>query len=64
MTILPQLVAPGIRRHVTQCDNGRQQTFFEEGTFALHLGLLADAADKARAEVWAISPERNDVTAT
>jgi putative transposase len=46
------VVLPGIPHHVTQRGNGRQQTFFEEGDYALYLDLLADAAERARAEVW------------
>jgi putative transposase len=38
---------------VTQRGNGRQRTFFEEGDYALYLDLLAVAAERARAEVWA-----------
>jgi len=53
MARLPPLVVPGLPHHVTQRSSGRQQTFFEEGDYALYLDLLADAAEKARAEVWA-----------
>jgi putative transposase len=52
MARLPRVVLPGIPHHVTQRGNGRQQTFFEEGDYALYLDLLADAAERARAEVW------------
>ncbi|WCT74544.1 transposase [Sphingomonas naphthae] len=53
MARLPRIVLPGIPHHVTQRGNGRAQTFFEEGDYALYLDLLADAADRARVEVWA-----------
>ena len=53
MARLPRVVIPGIPHHVTQRGNGRQQTFFEEGDYALYLDLLAAAAERARCEVWA-----------
>jgi len=52
MTRLPRLVLPGYPYHVTQRGNRRQQTFFEEGDYALYRDLLAEAADKAGAEIW------------
>jgi putative transposase len=53
MARLPRVVIPGIPHHVTQRGNGRQRTFFEDGDYALYLDLLADAANRARSEVWA-----------
>jgi putative transposase len=38
---------------VTQRGNGRQQTFFEDGDYALYLDLLAQAAERAHVEIWA-----------
>lgn len=52
MARLPRLVLPGIPHHVTQRGNGRQRTFFEEGDYALYLDLLAEAAQRAHAQVW------------
>ena len=52
MARLPRVVIPGVPHHVTQRGNGRQRTFFEQGDFALYLDLLADAAERARTEVW------------
>lgn len=52
MARLPRVVIPDVPHHVTQRGNGRQRTFFEDGDFALYLDLLADAADRARCEVW------------
>ncbi len=52
MARLPRVVLPGLPHHVTQRGNGRQQTFFEEADYALYLDLLADAAERARTEVW------------
>ena len=53
MARLPRVVIPGVPHHVTQRGNGRQQTFFEQGDYALYLDLLAVAAERAQAEVWA-----------
>lgn len=53
MARLPRLVVPGIAYHVTQRGNRRAQTFFEEGDYALYRDLLAQAAERAGAEVWA-----------
>lgn len=52
MARLPRLVLPGHPYHVTQRGNRRQQTFFEEGDYALYRDLLAEAATRAAAEVW------------
>jgi putative transposase len=52
MARLPRVVIPGIPHHVTQRGNGRQRTFFEDGDYALYLDLLAQAAERAHAEVW------------
>jgi putative transposase len=49
---LPRLVLPGHPYHVTQRGNRRQQTFFEEGDYALYRDLLAEAADRAGSEIW------------
>lgn len=53
MARLPRLVLPGYPYHVTQRGNRRQQTFFEDGDYALYLDLLSEAARKAGAEIWA-----------
>jgi putative transposase len=52
MARLPRLVLPGIPHHVTQRGNRREQTFFEDGDYALYLDLLRDAAAQARTEIW------------
>ena len=49
---LARLVIPGIPYHVTQRGNRRLQTFFEDADYALYRDLLADAAERAGAEVW------------
>ena len=50
---LARVVIPGSPHHVTRRGNGRARTFFEQGDFALYLDLLAEAAQRARSEVWA-----------
>ena len=52
MARLPRLVLPGIPYHVTQRGNRRAQTFFEDADYALYLDLLAQAAERAEAEIW------------
>lgn len=52
MARLARLVIPDLPHHVTQRGNRRGQTFFEDGDYALYLDLLAEAAGRARAEVW------------
>ncbi|PVX27881.1 transposase [Sphingomonas pokkalii] len=52
MARLPRLVLPGYPYHVTQRGNRRQQTFFEEGDYALYRDLLAEAARRAGSEIW------------
>lgn len=52
MARLPRFVLPGIPHHVTQRGNRRERTFFEDGDYDLYLDLLADAAERARTEIW------------
>ena len=52
MARLAHVVIPGIPHHVTQRGIGRARAFFEDGDFALYLDLLAEAAQRARSEVW------------
>jgi putative transposase len=52
MARLARLVLPGIPYHVTQRGNRRQQTFFEDGDYALYRDLLAEAARRAGTSVW------------
>ena len=61
MTRLPRLVLPGIPHHVTQRGNRRERTFFEDGDYALYLDLLADAAERAQAEIWSSCLMHNHV---
>ncbi len=53
MARLPRVVIPGIPHHITQRGNGRQKTFFEDADYALYLDLLAVAAQRAQAQIWA-----------
>jgi len=53
MARLPRLVLPGYPYHVTQRGNRRQQVFFESADYALYRDLLAEAAQRAGAEIWA-----------
>jgi putative transposase len=52
MARLARIVLPGIPYHVTQRGNRRQQTFFDDGDFALYRDLLAEAARKAGSSIW------------
>lgn len=52
MARLPRLVLPGHPYHVTQRGNRRQQTFFGDEDYALYRDLLAEAAERAEAEIW------------
>ena len=50
MARLPRIVLPGHPHHITQRGNRREQTFFEDGDYALYLDLLKDAALAAQSE--------------
>lgn len=52
MARLPRMVLPGVPHHVTQRGNRREQTFFEDGDYALYLDLLAQAAERHGVEIW------------
>ena len=54
MSRLARLVVPGLPHHVTQRGNGRAQTFFNDGDYALYRGLLAEACGAAGVEVWTL----------
>jgi putative transposase len=53
MARLPRLVIPGLPHHVTQRGNGRAQTFFGDGDYALYRDLLAASCRAAAVEIWA-----------
>jgi len=53
MARIARLVIPGIPHHVTQRGNRRETTFFRDDNYRLYRTLLAEAAAKAKAEIWA-----------
>ncbi|MGY3483451.1 putative transposase [Bradyrhizobium sp. USDA 4011] len=53
MARLARVVVPGHPHHVTQRGNGRAQTFFGDGDYALYRDLLAANCAAAGVEVWA-----------
>jgi putative transposase len=53
MARLARVVIPGHPHHVTQRGNGRAQTFFGDGDYALYRDLLAAHCRAAGVEVWA-----------
>jgi len=52
MSRLARTILPGIPHHVTQRGNGRQQTFFEPGDYALYRDLLRDHAAANGVAIW------------
>jgi putative transposase len=52
MARLARIVLPGVPYHVTQRGNRRQQTFFEDGDYALYRDLLAAAARRSGSSIW------------
>ena len=53
MARLARVVVPGHPHHVTQRGNGRAQTFFGAGDYALYRDLLATHCAVAGVEIWA-----------
>jgi putative transposase len=53
MARIARLVLPGIPHHVTQRGNRRAPTFFGDDDYRHYKTLLAEAAAKAKSEVWA-----------
>jgi len=53
MARLARIVLPGVPHHITQRGNRREQTFFEDGDYALYLDLLAEAAARSGVAIWA-----------
>ena len=53
MARLARIVVPGLPHHVTQRGNGRQQTFFNPGDYALYRDLLAKNCAAAGVDIWA-----------
>ena len=53
MARIARLVVPDVPHHVTQRGNRRETTFFEDADYRLYRDMLAVAAAKAGAEIWA-----------
>lgn len=53
MAKLARVVIPGLPHHVTQRGNRRERIFFGDGDYRYYLKLIASAARKAGAEIWA-----------
>lgn len=53
MARLARAIFPGIAHHVTQRGNGRAQTFFDDGDYALYRSLLREHCAAASVAVWA-----------
>ena len=53
MARLARAVFPGLPHHVTQRGNGRAQTFFDDGDYALYRALLREHCDASGVAVWA-----------
>lgn len=53
MARLARVVVPGVPHHVTQRGNRREPVFFADDDYRLYRRLIAGAARRARAEVWA-----------
>ncbi len=53
MARLARIVIPHVPYHVTQRGNRRERTFFEEADYARYRTMLAAAARRAGAQIWA-----------
>jgi putative transposase len=53
MARLSRVVIPGLPHHVTQCGNGRSQTFFSDEDYALYRDWLGEGCRSNGVEVWA-----------
>ncbi len=59
---LARLVIPGLPHHITQRGNRRQQTFFNDGDYAVYLELMADwCREQGVGEVETGSRNRGEV---
>ena len=52
-TRLARVVVPGYPHHVTERDNRRQTTFFENDDYRLSLSLLKERCEKSNLDIWA-----------
>src|ERR1700751_4398403 len=53
MARIARVVVPGLPHHVTQRGNRREPVFFGAGDYQLYRQLIAAAARRAGAEIWA-----------
>lgn len=53
MARIARVVVPGVPHHVTQRGNRREPIFFEDADYRLYRCLIAAAAQRAGAEIWA-----------
>jgi len=53
MARIARAVAPGIPNHVTQRENRRQQTFFNDEDYQSYLELMSEWCMKFQVETWA-----------
>jgi putative transposase len=53
MARLPRIVIPGLPHLVTQRGNRQERTFFNDGDYRAYRQLIAEAAERARTEIWA-----------
>ena len=61
MARIARVVVPGLPHHVTQRGNRREPVFFGAGDYQLYRQLIAAAARRAGAEIWAYSLMPNHV---
>ena len=53
MARIGRVVVPGLPHHVTQRGNRREPVFFAAADYQLYRQLIAAAARRAGAEIWA-----------
>jgi putative transposase len=53
MAGIARVVVPGLPHHITQRGNRREPVFFEAEDYQLYRRLIARAARRADAEIWA-----------
>ena len=53
MARIARVVVPGLPHHVTQCGNRREPVFFGAEDYRLYRRLIAAAARRANAQIWA-----------
>ena len=53
MARIARVVVPGCPHHVTQRENRRQETFFEDDDYRTYMEFMAQWCDECGVEVWA-----------